>query len=122
MRHRPPALLLGGVETHASTRLVCRGIDRRDWSWARLLEGAAQAAGLLAGLQPDGPGSHAVIAEYRDVGVHVGLHRGAVRFDARLERRLAHFWRCRCEVRSTRGRILLAARVTLASPTRTERA
>ena len=121
LRHRPPALLLGGVEAHASTRLVCHGIDGRDWPWARLLEGTAQAAGLLAGLQPGGPGHHAVIAEYRDVGVHVGLHRGPVRFDARLERRLAQFWRCRCEARSPSGRVLLAARVTLAPPPRAGR-
>jgi hypothetical protein len=37
-----------------------------------------------------------------------------VRLDARLERRLAQFWRCRCEARTPRGDLLLAARVTLA--------
>ncbi len=114
LRHRPPALLLGAVEAHASGHLVCRGIDGRRWPWPRLLEGTAQAAGLLAGLQPAGPGARAVIAEYRDVAVHVDLHRGPVRFDTHLERRLAHFWRCRCEARTTDGRVLLASRVTLA--------
>lgn len=114
LRHRPPALLLGAVEAHGPGRLVCRGIDARRWPWPRLLEGTAQAAGLLAGLQPGGPGARAVIAEYRDVALHVDLHRGAVRFDTRLERRLAHFWRCRCEARATDGRVLLVSRVTLA--------
>ena len=93
---------------------MCRGIDRHAWPWPRLLEGTAQTAGLLAGLQPGGPGSRAVIAEYRDVSMHGGQHRGAVRFAAQLERRLAHFWRCRCEARAPDGRLLLAARVTLA--------
>jgi hypothetical protein len=114
LRHRAPALLLGALEEHDGRRLVCRGTDGRRWSWARLLEGTAQAAGLLAGLQPDGPGPDAVIAEYRDVAVHVELHRGPVLFAARLERRLAHFWRCRCEARADDGRVLLASRVTLA--------
>lgn len=114
LRHRPPALLLGAVEGHGSGHLVCRGIDARRWPWPRLLEGTAQTAGLLAGLQGGGPTEHAVIAEYRDVALLVDAHRGAVRFHARLERRLAHFWRCRCEARAAGGRLLLAARVTLA--------
>ncbi len=115
LRHRPPALLLGRVERHEAARLLCRGIDGGRWTWPRLLEGTAQTAGLLAGLQPGGPGPGAVIAEYRDVAVHVGSHRGPVRFEARLERRLAHFWRCRCEARAADGRVLLASRVTLAA-------
>lgn len=114
LRHRPPALLLGTIELHEDGRLVCRGIDARRWPWPRLLEGAAQTAGLLAGMQRGGPGDRAVIAEYRDVALPIGVHRGTVRFDARLERRLAHFWRCRCEARAADGRLLLASRVTLA--------
>jgi hypothetical protein len=115
LRHRPPALLLDAVEAHDGRRLVCRGIDARRWPWPRLLEGGAQTAGLLAGLQPGGPGSRAVIAEYRDVALHVESHRGQVRFEAQLERRLAQFWRCRCEARAADGRLLLAARITLAA-------
>jgi hypothetical protein len=114
LRHRPPALLLGTVETHTGRSLACAGIDAGPWPWPRLLEGTAQAAGLLAGLQPGGPGNGAVIAEYRDVALGVERHRGRVRFEARLERRLAHFWRCRCEARAADGRMLLASRVTLA--------
>jgi hypothetical protein len=114
LRHRPPALLLGSVEAHTGRTLACTGIDAGLWPWPRLLEGTAQAAGLLAGLQAGGPGSGAVIAEYRDVSLGVERHRGRVRFEARLERRLAHFWRCRCEARAADGRVLLASRVTLA--------
>jgi hypothetical protein len=114
LRHRRPALALGPVVARDDGRLVCRGVDAGRWPWPRLLEGAAQAAGLLAGLQPDGPGPGAVIAEFRDVVLPVAAHRGAVRLDARLERRLAQFWRCRCEARTARGDLLLAARVTVA--------
>jgi hypothetical protein len=60
------------------------------------------------------PGSGTVIGEYRDVALVVERHRGRVRFQARLERRLAHFWRCRREARAADGRVLLASRVTLA--------
>ncbi len=116
LRHRPPALLLGRIEGRGRDRLSCRGIDARAWPWPRLLEGTAQTAGLLAGLQADGPGRHAVIAEYRDVALHVAAHRGPVRFDASLERRLAHFWRVRCTAAAADGRILLASRVTIAPP------
>ena len=114
LRHRPPAVALGSVVTREPRHLVCWGIDARRWPWPRLLEGAAQAAGLLAGLQPDGPGPGAVIAEFRDVVVPVTEHHGAVQLDARLERRLAQFWRCRCEARTERGDLLLEARITVA--------
>lgn len=114
LRHRPPALLLGAMEDRDAGRLVCAGIDAGRWSWTRLLEGTAQVAGLLAGLQAGGPGDRAVIAEYRDVAVHVPGHRGRVRFEARVERRLAGFWRCRCEARSADGQVLLSSRVSVA--------
>jgi hypothetical protein len=56
-----------------------------------------------------------------DVAVYVDAHRGQVRFDTRLERRLAHFWRCRCEARAPDGRVLLTSRVTLAADRSAER-
>ena len=121
LRHRPPALVLGAMETRDGGRLVCAGIDAGRWSWTRLLEGTAQVGGLLAGLQRGGPGDRAVIAEYRDVAMHTRLHRGRVRFEARVERRLAGFWRCRCEARSADGRLLLSSRVTVAPSALTER-
>jgi len=120
LRHRPPALLVGTLERLGDRTLACTGIDAGEWPWPRLLEGTAQTAGLLAGLQQDGPGHDAVIAEYRDVSLGVERHRGRVRFEARVERRLAHFWRCRCEALAVDGRILLASRVTLARPPRRE--
>jgi hypothetical protein len=114
LRHRPPALMLGAIEEHEDGHLLCTGIDAGRWPWSRLLEGTAQAAGLLAGLQPGGPGDRAVIAEYRDVAVRAARHRGPVRFEARVERRLAGFWRCRCEARDRDDRVLLTSRVTVA--------
>jgi hypothetical protein len=60
-------------------------------------------------------GDRAVVAEYRDVPVHAAAHRGHVRFEARVERRLAGFWRWRCEARGADDRVLLSSRVTVAA-------
>ncbi len=114
MRHRAPALLLGAVVEATASGLACDGIDDGPWRWARLLEGAAQAAGLLSGLQPGGPGPAAVIAEYRDVTLHAERHDGPVRLHAALDRRILGFWRCRVEARSADGRLLLSGLVTVA--------
>jgi hypothetical protein len=114
LRHEPPALLLGGVARAAATELSCDGVDGGPWRWARLLEGAAQAAGLCSGLQPGGPGPAAVIAEYRGVTLHTARHEGPVRFHAALDRRILGFWRCRVDARSADGRLLLSGLVTVA--------
>ena len=114
MRHRPPALLLGGGIESTAAGLACDGIDDGPWRWARLLEGAAQAAGLLSGLQPGGPGPAALIAEYRDVTLHAARHEGPVRFHAAFDRRILRFWRCRVEARSADGRLLLSGLVAVA--------
>ena len=114
MRHRPPALLLGTVVESTAAGLVCDGIDDGPWRWARLLEGAAQAAGLFSGLQPGGPDAAAVIAEYRDVAIHASRHDGPVRFHAVLDRRILGFWRCRVDARGTDGGLLLSGLVSLA--------
>jgi hypothetical protein len=79
-----------------------------------MLEGAAQSAGLLAGLQKDGLGNRAVIAEYTGVVVHAAEHAGPLRFTARIERRILGCWRCRVEVRDAQDGLLLAGKVTLA--------
>ena len=114
MRHRPPALLLGTVVESAGAALACDGVDDGPWRWARLLEGAAQAAGLFSGLQPGGPSAAAVIAEYRDVEIHALLYRGRVRFHATLDRRILGFWRCRVDARSADGQLLLSGLVAVA--------
>ena len=119
MRHRPPALLLGTVVESTATGLACDGIDDGPWRWARLLEGAAQAAGLYSGLQPGGPGVAGVIGEYRDVTIHAGRHDGRVRFHAALDRRILGFWRCRVDARSADGRLLLSGLVAVAPGGRT---
>ena len=118
LRHRPPALLLGTVALSTATRLACDGIDDGPWRWARLLEGAAQAAGLFSGLQAGGPTAAAVIAEYRDVTIDAVLYSGRVRFHAALDRRILGFWRCRVGARSADGRLLLSGLVTVAPGTR----
>jgi hypothetical protein len=118
LRHRPPALLLGTVVEASAAGLACDGIDDGPWRWARLLEGAAQAAGLLAGLQPSGPDAAAVIAEYRDVAIHAARHEGPVRFHAALDRRILGFWRCRVDARGADGGLLLAGRVAVAAGSR----
>jgi hypothetical protein len=118
LRHRPPALLLGPVVEVTPERLACDGIDDGPWRWARLLEGTAQAAGLLSGLKPGGPGPAAVIAEYRDVTLHAREHAGRVRFHAAFDRRILGFWRCRVDARGADGRLLLSGLVAVAAGAR----
>jgi len=113
MRHRPPALLLGTIVESTATGLTCEGIDDGPWRWARLLEGAAQAAGLFAGLQPGGPSKAAVIGGYRDVTIHAAHHPGPVRFHAALDQRILGFWRCRVEACSSDGRLLISGLVAV---------
>ncbi len=118
LRHRPPALLLGTIVRFEDTAIVCASCRAGRWEWPALLEGAAQTAGLLAGLQPGGPDNRAVIAELRDVRIVAPVHDGSVMFHAALERRLAGFWRCRTVVQSEHGSRLLEARVTVARSAR----
>ncbi len=114
LRHRPPALRLRAIEELGEAQLTCAGEGAGLWRWPDMLEGAAQAAGLLAGLQPDGPSNRAVIAEYRSVVIHAAAHAGPLRFVARFERRILRFWQCAVEARAADGRVMLAARVTVA--------
>jgi hypothetical protein len=115
LRHRGPARLVERLERVGDHELRCDGRGTGRWRWSQLLEGAAQAAGLVAGLQPGGPTNRAVIAEYRDVAVLATEHVGAVRFTARFERRILHCWRCVVEASAADGRLLLAGRVTVAA-------
>jgi hypothetical protein len=114
LRHRPPALLVEAIETFDGQGLTCRAVARDGWRWPEMLEGGAQTAGLLAGLQKDGLSNRAVIAEYAGVVVHVAEHQGPLRFRAHLERRILRCWRCRIEVRDASDALLLAGSVTLA--------
>jgi hypothetical protein len=114
LRHRPPALLLGDIESFNGTGLTCASNGAGPWEWPRLLEGAAQCAGLLAGMQPGGPPNTAVIAAYDGIVVRAARHAGPVRFVARIERRIVGFWRCHCEAQSADGMALLEGSVTIA--------
>lgn len=115
LRHRPPALLVEAIERFDGDRLACRAVARSTWRWPEMLEGAAQSAGLLAGLQKGGPSNRAVIAEYTGVVVHAVEHPGPLRFTAHLERRILGCWRCRIEVLDAQDGLLLAGKVTLAA-------
>jgi hypothetical protein len=116
LRHRPPAVLVREVVEFDGQRLVATSNGIGPWTWPALLEGGAQAAGLLAGSQPDGLSNRAVIADYRSVGIHALAHEGAVRFTAMLDRRVMQFWRCRIAVHDAAGTLLLDGMVTLAPP------
>jgi predicted hotdog family 3-hydroxylacyl-ACP dehydratase len=113
LRHRPPALLLASVVRVDGDTIRCRTLGPGPWPWPRALEASAQAAGLLAGLQPGGVTNRAVIAEYRDVVIHVAADPGPMEVVARLDRRVLGYWRCRVEAHAG-GRLLLEGRVTLA--------
>jgi len=114
LRHRGRALLLDAVAEHTGDGLTCSSRGEGPWTWPEMLEGAAQTAGLLTGLQPGGLANTAVVAEYRDVVVHVGRHAGPLRFRARIDRRIMRFWRCIIAADAADGTPLLSGRVTLA--------
>ena len=116
LRHGPEARLVGSIERLDASGIACASRGAGVWPWPRMLEGAAQAAGLLVGITQTEAPRAPVIAEYRDVVVRAASHRGPLRFVAALERRVLHCWRCRFEVRDGRGTVLLAGRVTLAPP------
>lgn len=112
LRHRGPAVLVGRLEAFTGETLTSTSRDDGPWRWGRMLEGAAQTAGLLAGLG-DRVADTAVIAEYRGVTVAVAEHTGRLTFVARLERRVLQFVRCRIEVCAADGTLLLDGSVTL---------
>jgi hypothetical protein len=114
LRHGPPALLLGEIVAFDGASVACTGRGSRVWRWAQLLEGGAQAAGLVAGLEPGGPDATAVIAEMRDLRIAVVEHAGPVSFHAALERRVLGFWRCQVHARDAGGLSLCSGRVTVA--------
>jgi len=120
LRHREPALKLATIESFDGARLVCSGRGVGPWRWAEMLEGAAQTAGLLAGLQRGHIDRSAVIAEYRDVRVHARAHAGALTFTASGARPLLHFHRCACEVRASDGTLLLEGTIAVAPGTPAE--
>jgi hypothetical protein len=78
-----------------------------------MLEGAAQTAGILLGLQASGFDDTSLVAEYRGVTVHAATHPGPLRFTATLGRRLFRFWRCPVTVHDLAGTLLLKGQVTL---------
>lgn len=114
LRHRGPAILLDAVCSFTGRALSATARGSGPWEWPQILEGAAQCAGLLAGLQGAGMSEHAVVAEFRNVSVGALCHAGPIRFDARLDRKLLHFWRCTVEARGLDGSVLLYGDVTLA--------
>src|SRR5207247_11253658 len=86
LRHRGAALVVDAIDGFDGETLRCRATGAGPWPWPALLEGAAQAAGLAAGLRPRGLSSRAVVAEYRDVRVHAATHARPLRFTAGLRR------------------------------------
>jgi len=120
LRHREPALLLGSIDSFVDDALVCTSVARASWQWPEMLEAAAQAAGLLAGLKDDGLDNTLVIAEYRGVRVHAPQHDGPLRLYARLGRQVLRFRQCRVEVRAANEALLLEGTVALAPGQRRE--
>jgi hypothetical protein len=116
LRHRDPALLIAEVEREDDDVLLCRGRRQRRWSWAGLLEGSAQTAGLFAALRVPSLTNRAVVAAFRGVSIHARSHGGAVLFRAFSHRRVFHFHRVLVEARDPDGALLLDAEIIVAPP------
>lgn len=112
MRHRGPALVLNAIEAWNGDEARCRAAAGR-WTWPRLLEGAAQTAGIACAIEEPAWRHGAVVAEYRDVEILAETHDGPVRFVARPERRLLAYRRCAAVATDETGTPLLRAVVTL---------
>lgn len=112
LRHRDAALVVDGIEAWDGRSVRCRGAAG-SWTWSRLLEGAAQAAGIACALRDPAWRGGIVVAEYRDVVLDAERHEGAVRFTAHVERPLLAYRRCAAAASAPDGRPLLRARVTL---------
>jgi hypothetical protein len=116
LRHRAPALLVDEIESVHDAALTCLG-HRRHWHWLQLLDGAAQAAGMLTALLPDGLGPVRVVAAYDDVVLHAPAHDGPVRWTARSTRHTLGMPQLDVVARDpTDDRLLLTVRVTLSAP------
>ena len=108
-------LYTGGksYEEFAEDILVQDGVLR---NLANLGEAVKRLPAELTDLQPQIEWRK--IAGLRDILVHAPRHDGRVRFHARLDRRVLHFWRCRVEAHAADGGLLLEGLVTLAPPRR----
>lgn len=112
LRHRGPALVIDTIDAWDGTWVECGARDAA-WAWPRLLEGAAQAAGIACALADERWRSGAVVAEFRDVEIRGERHRGPVRFRARSERVVLAYRRCRAVAATPAGTTLISAHVTL---------
>ena len=113
LRHRPPALAVERVEEHAEDRLVCSSVPARRWWWFELLDGAAQAAGLLLRGSTGRPLSAVVVAAYDELDLNVQSHEGPVRWEARRKRRVGEMHQFEVSALAEDGHKLLSALVTL---------
>jgi len=110
LRHGPEARVVIAVESHEGDHLVAKAGANEPWP--RLLDGAAQAAGLLARALAGAPLEGGVLAEVRDLRFEPG--GGAdPRIEVVFERRVLGLWRFGFTVRSGR-RAILSGRLTLA--------
>jgi len=112
LRHRGPALVVASIDSWDGSSIRCGATETR-WTWQRLLEGAAQAAGLACALLDPRWRDGAIVAEYRDVEILADTHAGRVDFTATPERTLLAYRRCRAAATTAAGTPLLRARVTL---------
>lgn len=112
LQHRGAAVLLAALEARDGEVLYARGRSLPAWTWPRVLEAAAQCAGLACGLD-DGLES-GVVAEYRDVEICGGPTVGEIRLAASRLRRVLDFRRYRIAAWTATGDLLLTAEVTLA--------
>ena len=109
--HRDPIVFVDTVESYQPGAIVCSSRITGPWDWPQMLEGAAQCAGILVGLEHE---HESVVAQYRHMAIHGLVHVGALRFAARRERRFLGFYECHIEVRDLPGAIIISGSLTLA--------
>src|SRR5437870_1932289 len=89
--HELPAVFIGKIQSVAPNFISCRATTCRTWTWPQLLEGSAQAAGLLLRLRHRDQSSirpHYIVVGYDNVKIWSSTFKGLVCWDARRVREI----------------------------------
>lgn len=112
LRHQPPALVIGPAPQIDAEGGRCDTLPG-EWSWARLVDGAAQLAGLVASSRLGRPVRDGRVVELRDLEVERRQAASAT-IDVRFEARVVDFFRFGFAVRGAADEPICHGRLTLA--------